>query len=286
VPDLNISSLGLFAGDEHQPFFWQGGQPAALLIHGFMGTPAEMRPLAQELHQANWTVQGLLLPGFGQQIETLFDRHSREWLEEARSALVKLQAKHQPVTLIGYSMGAAVALNVAAETPPDRLILLAPFLRIGNTLHHIIWQAAKHLFPRFQPFKKADFSDARINEFFGGLAPQLDLDDPQVQGALRQLSVPARFVDEVLGVGRAAEKVAAQIYTPSLIIQGTQDRAANPARTRQLLQRLPGQITYQELDTDHGLVAASNPCFQQMTRSALAFVEGIDATNQGATADF
>lgn len=278
MPGLNILSLGLFAGDEHQPFLWEGGQPAALLIHGFMGTPAEMRPLARELHQANWTVQGLLLPGFGQQIDTLFDRRYQEWLEAARSALVELQEKHQPVILVGYSMGAAVALNVAAETAPDKLILLAPFLRIGNTLHHFIWQATKHLFPRLQPFKKADFSDARINEFFGGLMPELDLDDPQAQEELRQLSVPASFVDQVLGVGRAAEKATAQIHASSLIVQGIQDQAVNPARTRQLLQWLPGPIAYQELETDHSIVEATNPYFQQMVQSVLAFAESNAVT--------
>lgn len=274
MPDLNIASLGLFAGDEHQPFIWQGGRPAALLIHGFMGTPAEMRPLAHELHQAGWTVQSLLLPGFGQQIDTLFDRRYQEWIEAARLALIELQAKHHPITLIGYSMGAAVALNVVAETPPDKLILLAPFLRIGNTFHHIIWQVVKHLLPRLQPFKKADFSDARISEYFGGLNPELDLDDPQVQEALRQLSVPAGFVDQVLGVGRAAEKIATQIHTPTLIVQGTQDQAVKPARTRQLLQSLVGSITYQELETDHGIVEATNPFFQQMAHSVLAFAGG------------
>ena len=105
--------------------------------------------------------------------------------------------------------------------------------------------------------------------------PELDLEDPQVQENLRQLSVPARFVDQVLGVGRAAERAAAQIQVPTLIIQGTQDQAVRPARTRQMLQRLPGPITYEELETDHGLVEADNPGFQQMTQSVLAFAGGV-----------
>jgi len=230
-----------------------------------------MRPLAQELHKADWTVQGTLLPGFGQQIDTLFDRHYQEWIDATRLALVQLQKKHQPILLIGYSMGAAVALNVAADTSPDKLILLAPFLRIGNTVHHIIWQIVKHLFPRPKPFKRANLSDARISQFFGGLIPELDLDDPQVQEVVRQLPVPAHFVDQVLGVGRAAERVTNKIQTPTLVIQGTQDEAVKPARTRRFLQRLPGPITYQELDTDHGIVEASNPLFQQMANSVLSF---------------
>ena len=42
--------LNPFTGPEHQAFILRGGEPAALLIHGFPGTPREMRPLAETLH--------------------------------------------------------------------------------------------------------------------------------------------------------------------------------------------------------------------------------------------
>ena len=109
--NLDIASLGLFAGNEHQPFMWEGGQPAALLIHGFLGTPAEMRPLAHELHRAGWTVQGLLLPGFGEQLHTLFDRRYQEWLEEVRSAV------GEPAAEAGYRGDSAIAKPNGADDP-------------------------------------------------------------------------------------------------------------------------------------------------------------------------
>ena len=60
-------TLKAYQAPEHQPFLWRGHHTAAaLLIHGFPGTPAEMRPAAQALHSAGLTVQGLLLPGFGE----------------------------------------------------------------------------------------------------------------------------------------------------------------------------------------------------------------------------
>ena len=62
--------LRAYQGPEHEPFFWEAGEPAALLVHGFPGTPAEMRPLGEVLHEAGWTVHGVLLPGFGPQIQT------------------------------------------------------------------------------------------------------------------------------------------------------------------------------------------------------------------------
>ncbi|MDV7390199.1 hypothetical protein RZS08_02545, partial [Arthrospira platensis SPKY1] len=54
----------IFAGPEHVTYTLRGGQPAALLLHGFPGTAAETRSLGQALNDAGWTVQGLLLPGF------------------------------------------------------------------------------------------------------------------------------------------------------------------------------------------------------------------------------
>ncbi len=46
-----------FNGPEHADFTIPGGDPAALLVHGFPGTPAEMRPLAEALNERGWTAR-------------------------------------------------------------------------------------------------------------------------------------------------------------------------------------------------------------------------------------
>ena len=263
--------LQFFTGEQHQPFYWNSGQPAALLIHGFMGTPDELRPLAKQLHAEGWTVQGLLLPGFGPQLDTLFARQRSEWIDAVREAVIELQKQHRPVMLVGYSMGAALAMQVAAEIAVDGLVLLAPFWQIGTTKQRIIWHILKHIFPHFQPFKNADFSDPQLQESLAKMMPDLDPADPQIQAYLRQLQVPARFVDQVLDVGKAAEQVTADISTPTHIIQGTEDETVTPQRTRQLLQKLTVPVTYEELETDHGLVKYGNPGFERMAQSVLAY---------------
>ena len=245
------------------------------MIHGFMGTPAEMRPLANELHQAGWTVQGLLLPGFGAEIETLFQRRYQEWVEAASSALTELKEQHRPVLLAGYSMGGAVALNVAADNPPDGLILLAPFWRMRNALHRTGWQIVKRLLSHPRPFKRADFTKPRIHELFGGLLPGLDLNDPQVQDTLRELRVPISFLDQVITVGRSAGKVAQKVQSPTLIIQGLDDEAVRPAASRQLRQKLSVPVHYQELQTDHKLLDTDNPQFAELIKAVLAFAGAV-----------
>lgn len=273
--DPLVRSLRLFEGQQHEPFYWEDAPQTALLIHGFMGTPLELRPLASELYQAGWTVQGLLLPGFGAQFDTLFTRQWTEWTNATHRAVKELQSEQRSVVVIGYSMGASVAINVAAETAVDGLVLIAPFWRLGSNGQRVIWQIFKRLVPQMQLFKKADFSDPRINEFFSKTIPELDVTDPQVQHTIRQLRVPARFIDQIIGLGQAAKQASAKMSVPTHIVQGTKDEAVPLKLTRQLLQRFPGPVAYEEIEADHGLIECHNPGFNQMTHSVLSFVDRL-----------
>lgn len=62
---MEPESLQPYNTPEHRPFTLGEGAGAALLIHGFPGTPAEVRPLAQALSERGWKVRAPLLPGFG-----------------------------------------------------------------------------------------------------------------------------------------------------------------------------------------------------------------------------
>jgi len=276
MPDANIAALGLFQDEEHQPFFWEAGRPAVLLTHGFMGTPAEMRPLGQAFEQAGWTAQGLLLPGFGPQLDSLFDRNDQDWIDAVVTALADLQTKHHPVVLAGYSMGAAVALSAAAKKPPDGLVLVAPFWRIGTPAQRLIWQFLKRIFRRPRPFSRASFDDPRLRDFLGGLLPELNLNDPATQSTLRQLRVPSSFAEQIFSVGKAAGNAAPHVSTPTLIVQGLNDEAVRPAPTRQLLQRFRGPLQYLEVVADHDLVQPDKPGYAQLRDSALHFASTLE----------
>lgn len=273
----DLAELNLFMGDEHRPFVLEGGQPAALLVHGFPGTPDEMRPLARALNAQGWTARALLLPGFGPEIDTLFQRGQQDWLDHVRRELQLLKASHSPVLLVGYSMGAALSLQVAAEEAPDALLLLAPLWRIGNRLHALIWQVVRRLFPSIKPLRAVPLNDPRVQEAVGGFLPDVDLDDPQVQASLRQLRVPTRLIDQVLFVGRGSAKAAARISVPTLILQGTEDEAVRPAATRRLIRHFPGPIRYAEIVAGHDFIQEDAPGWQQLVDRAVAFAAEVQA---------
>jgi carboxylesterase len=264
--------LKVFQGEQHADFLIERGQPAALLIHGFPGTPAEMLPLASILNSAGWTTRGLLLPGFGAQIDSLFQRTAQEWIDAAVEALRSLQASHYPVVLIGYSMGAAVAIHTAAQLKPDRLILLAPFWKLGTFSQRAIFKISKPIVRHLKPLGRANFNDPRLRNFLGQFLQDADLDDVEVRQLIRRTKVPVDLFEQIHSLGQRAYHLAAQIDRPTLVLQGRRDPVVKPTFTRQLLQQFAGSVEYVEIEAQHDLIDPALPDWPHLQRAMLEFI--------------
>ncbi len=266
-----MSLKRFFEGQEHQPFRWENGKPAALLIHGFMGTPDEMRPLAEAMHQAGWTVEGLLLPGFGAQLDSLFERTEKDWSDAVQHALAALRKDHHPVVIVGYSLGASIAIQASAQLDTDGLLLLAPFWSLDGGWMQRLWPALRIVFRQIQPFRQMDFTNPRIRDEMTKMLGEVDLDDPDLQQTLRELIVPSAFVDELRGLGRGANRLAESVAVPTLILQGIQDQVVNPRFSRHLASRISGPIHYLELPADHQLLDPESDTWGRVVHWVLEF---------------
>jgi carboxylesterase len=264
--------LKVFQGEQHVDFLIECGEPAALLIHGFPGTPAEMRPLASILSSTGWTTRGLLLPGFGAQIDSLFQRQAHEWIEAAVEALHSLQQQHHPVVVIGYSMGAAIAIHTTAQLKPDRLILLAPFWKFGTRGQRAIFHITKPLVRHLKPFSRANFNDPRLRRFLGEFLQDADLDNAEVQKLIRRTRVPVELFEQIYTLGQEAYRLAAQIDRPTLILQGRRDPVVKPEFTQQFMRQFAGPVEYVEIDAQHDLIDPALPDWPQLERAVLHFI--------------
>ena len=97
------------------PFTLSGGDVGVLLIHGFTGSPAEMRPLGRFLHGRGLTVAAPLLPGHGTTPADLNRCRWQDWLACAEIALAELQAQCRAVFVAGLSLGALLTLTLAGQ---------------------------------------------------------------------------------------------------------------------------------------------------------------------------
>lgn len=266
----------LLQGPEHRSFVLPGGEPAALLIHGFPATPLEIRPLAEALQQAGWTAQGLLLSGYGPELADLERRGCRDWLDAIETALRVLQAAHSPVLLIGYSMGAALSIAVAADHPPDGLVLLAPFWRLGSALQCAIGAVVRPFLPRYvRLLRWTDLGDPDLRQVIRKYLPQVDLDDPEVREQVRQLRVPVSVLYQVGTAGLEGYRRAPAVHTPTLVVQGTRDRTARPTLTCRLMARFPQVPRYVPVDADHDLINPLERDWPLVERAVVEFAADV-----------
>lgn len=95
------------------------------MLHGLAGSSLEVARLGQVLQQAGLTVLAPDIPGFA------FGTPPapwQNWVDTARAHLHQLKAEYTTVSVVGISMGATLAMELAALDDVTSLVLLAPGL--------------------------------------------------------------------------------------------------------------------------------------------------------------
>ncbi|WP_051393136.1 alpha/beta hydrolase [Glycomyces arizonensis] len=125
-----------FAAETAEPMRVRGGSTGVLLLHGFGGTPASMRPWGEHLAERGYSVSVPLLPGHGTHWRELADVPWTAWYETAEASLLELAAECERVHVAGQSMGGALALRLAAMRPDEvaSVALVNPALANPNRL--------------------------------------------------------------------------------------------------------------------------------------------------------
>jgi pimeloyl-ACP methyl ester carboxylesterase len=152
---------------------------AILLLHGMSDSPYSLRHLGEALHGAGAYVVGLRFPGHGTVPSGLVNLTWQDMDAAMRLAVSHLAAKApgQPIYLVGYSTGGALAVHYALATLDDpnlprveRIALLAPAIGITPVAALAVWQARlgslpgldklawNDILPEYDPFKYNSFA--------------------------------------------------------------------------------------------------------------------------------
>lgn len=122
-----------------------GGDRACLLIHGWLGSRIDFNELGKRLLEKGVTVRMMLLPGHGTTPRDLEEQDGDDFLKSVRNEFQALRERYGDVTLVGFSLGGALATIVASEScplpggaGPDRLVLAAPYFDITYRFYYIL----------------------------------------------------------------------------------------------------------------------------------------------------
>lgn len=133
-PDSALPDSGPFSS----PFTGTGPSIGVVLSHGFTGSPRSLRPWAKFLAGEGFAVRLPLLPGHGTTWQDMATRRWQEWHECVDAAYRELDAECEYVFAAGLSMGATLALRIAATRPVAGTILVNPGLVIDDPRARIV----------------------------------------------------------------------------------------------------------------------------------------------------
>ena len=202
----------------------------AVLLHGLSDSPYSLRTLGQMLHDQQFEVIGLRLPGHGTAPAGLANVSWHDFVAAVRIAMTSARARigpDRPLYLVGYSNGAALAVDYALavledEDMPqaDGLVLLSPAIEAPGIAAYAIWQSR---FSQLSGLEKlgwadiqAEFDPYKYNSFTVNAGDQIYQLTQNVAARIKRLSGP----DGVAGFPRtiAFQSVVDATIRPSTLV--------------------------------------------------------------------
>lgn len=217
-------------------FFLQGGPRGVLCLHGFTGTPFEVRPVAEALAGRGFTVAAPVLAGHCGTIDDLARTRWPDWLASVNQALDRLLEAVQgaPVAIAGFSLGGLLALRTARLRPQDvaaLAIIAAPLrlrpyqvnaVRVLCRLPALLRRGPLAVLPKFGGYDVLDAEMKRQNPGLSGM--------------------PIVGINSLIELGEVVRRDLPDIRTPTLVAHGELDRTVPLGDSLELVGTLGAEV--------------------------------------------
>ena len=137
---------------------------AVVCLHGYSGYPGELALVASALYDARFDVFVPRYPGHGTSGDDFIRTGRNDWIAEAERTVRDVSERYAQVSLVGHSMGGAIAVLLASTYAIKRVVLYAPALLVqGLSLPLVTLMGLFHTKKRrpWQPDERYRFYDVR-----------------------------------------------------------------------------------------------------------------------------
>jgi carboxylesterase len=265
-------------------FFFEGGRSGVLLIHGLTGTPMEMRLLGKGLNRVGFTVHGMQLAGHCGDADDLLVTGWRDWYASVEQAADAMLGKVDQLFVGGLSMGALLALKLAADRPRQ----IAGVGVYGATFRYDGWS--------IPPLARLSFLLPLLKKLGIGRArsfmeqPPYGIRDERLRAQVSTAMLsgdsaaaglpgnPWYSLAEMYGLAANVRRQLRQVTSPCLVAHASDDDVASLKNAELVMREVNAPTELLLLDDSYHMITIDKERRTLIDRSA-AFFDSIVASN-------
>jgi carboxylesterase len=240
-----------------EPWSADGGPHGALVLHGFTGNCAGVRPVAEALHARGFALEMPLLPGHGTKVEDLLPTTFDDWYDAAENALERLQDRVDRILVTGLSMGGALTCVLAVEHPEIAgIACVNPATQVNDEIRATV-QAVLDAGEDYIPPVGSDIAREGATENAYAATP----------------------VPPLLTMFDAADRFASRldkITCPTLVLTSRQDHVVPPSDSEFLVSKVAGPVEHVWLENSYHVATIDNDG-PEVARRIVEFAEKVTA---------
>lgn len=215
-----------------EPFYFPGGQIGCVLIHGFTGSPKEMRELGKYLNKKGFTVLGIRLVGHATQPNDMIRTRWQDWIASVEDGFNYLQNSCEKVFLVGLSMGGILSLVCGSYLPVRGIAALST------------------------PFSLPDDWRLRVAKLLSVIVPWIDKGKPDtkdkksIETHLDYPRYPTRSIAELNKLTEKLHQSLENIAQPVLLINSKSDRTVPLDHAEKIESLLSNSVCVERVTLD------------------------------------
>ncbi|MGG0655550.1 alpha/beta hydrolase [Rummeliibacillus pycnus] len=239
-----------------EPFFFEAGPRAVLLLHGFTGNSADVRMLGRFLEKHGYTSLAPHYKGHGVPPEELIHTNPQQWWQSVIDGYQKLQdAGYKEIAVAGLSLGGVFSLKLGYSYPVKGIITMCAPMTMRTT--ELMFEGVVQYAERFnQHFGKSEEESVASIEYIKKHGM------PSLQ-QLRDLVYEVReHVDE--------------IYAPIFVVQGRKDEVIDIKSANYIYEQAESNEKQIKWYEKSGHVITLDQERKQLDEDIFQFLESLD----------
>jgi carboxylesterase len=265
------------------------GRTGVLMVHGLAGTPNEMRMLGRGLQSAGFEVHGVQLAGHCGTLDDLVATGWQDWVESVHAGARRLRAKVDRVVVMGLSMGAVLALELAAERPDlvDGVAALSTSFRHDGWSMPIFTRLAFLLRPvralgigRRRLFLEQPPFGIRNEGLRKYVVAQMRSGDSSAAGLL---GTPWHSIVEMHALSKHVRRRLSRVRVPCLVAHSSDDDVSSLANAELVARRVQGPVEELRLHNSYHMITIDSDR-RLLTERVIEFVSRIADPDAAASA--